>query len=103
MAPNVKAEVVEGSSSSDAASSPEPQRQEILVEGYFYDVTDWIRRHPGGRIIQFYTKKGEDATLAVQQFHQRSTKRVAAIMASLKKRPASPQERKHTTSHPLVP
>jgi cytochrome b involved in lipid metabolism len=99
MAPNVKAEVVEGSS--DAAS--EQRREEILVEGYFYDVTDWIRRHPGGRIIQFYTKKGEDATLAVQQFHQRSTKRVAAIMAGLKKRPASPQERKHTTSPPLVP
>lgn len=47
----------------------------------------------GGKIIEFYTKGGEDATLPIQEFHNRSTKKVAAIMNSLKKRAATPQER----------
>jgi len=68
------------------------QRKEIYHEGYFYDVTDWIRRHPGGKIIEFYTKSGEDATIAVQQFHKRSMKKVLGIMSSLKKRPATLSE-----------
>lgn len=91
-----------------------PLRKEILFDGYFYDVTDFVKRHPGtflnfinrkidcfgyiyecmtgGSIIEFYTKSGEDATHAIQQFHQRSTKRVSAIMRTLKKRPASDSE-----------
>jgi len=73
-------------------TSTPPAKKEILYEGYFYDVTEWVKRHPGGRIIEFYTKTGEDSTLAVQQFHQRSTKKVMAIMSSLKKRPAQPEE-----------
>lgn len=63
-------------------------RKEILYEGYLYDVTDWISRHPGGKVIDFYTNVGEDASLAVQQFHYRSMKQVLGIMKSLKKRPA---------------
>jgi len=66
-------------------------KKEILCDGYFYDVTEWVKRHPGGKIIEFYTDSGEDATLAIQQFHQRSTKRIKAIMSSLKKRPATTQ------------
>ncbi len=46
----------------------------------------------GGSIIEYYTKTGEDATHAIQQFHQRSTKRVNGIMSSLKKRPATDSE-----------
>lgn len=71
---------------------PTTSRKEILYEGFYYDVTDWVKRHPGGKIIEFYTKSGEDCTIAVQQFHQRSTKKVMAIMSSLKKRPAVPTE-----------
>lgn len=67
-------------------------KKEVLYEGYFYDVTDWVKRHPGGRIIEFYTKGGEDATHAIQQFHQRSAKKVNVIMSSLKRRPAEPHE-----------
>jgi len=95
MAPNAKSQggaVQDEGSNRDASSTGE--RKEILYEGYFYDVTEWIRRHPGGKIIEFYTKKGEDATIPVQEFHNRSTKRVMNIMSSLKKRPATPQERK---------
>lgn len=67
--------------------------KEILCDGYFYDVTNFISRHPGGSIIKFYTESGEDATHAIQQFHQRSAGRVSSIMGALKKRPASNSER----------
>lgn len=67
-------------------------RKEILFGNCFYDVTDFIKKHPGGSIIEYYTKTGEDSTHAIQQFHQRSIKRVQAIMSSLKKRPASDSE-----------
>ena len=67
-------------------------KKEILYEGNYYDVTEWVKRHPGGKIIEFYTHSGEDATHAIQQFHQRSTKKVMAIMGSLKKRPAKENE-----------
>lgn len=68
------------------------RRKEILVDGYFYDVTDFIKMHPGGTVIDYYTNDGEDATHAVQQFHHRSIKRVKTIMNCLKKRPASDTE-----------
>jgi len=61
------------------------QRKEIIYEGDVYDVTDWVSRHPGGRIIEFYTQPGEDSTLAIQQFHNRSMLRVSGLMKSMKK------------------
>lgn len=67
-------------------------RKEILFDGYFYDVTDFVKKHPGGSIIEYYTKNGEDGTHAIEQFHQRSMKRVKVIMSSFKKRPASDSE-----------
>lgn len=75
---------------------PIPGRKEVLFDGNFYDVTDFIKKHPGGSIIEYYTKSGEDGTHAIQQFHQRSIKRVTAIMSSLKKRPASDSESNYT-------
>lgn len=69
-------------------------RKEILFDGYFYDVTDFIAKHPGGSIIKYYTQTGEDATHAIQQFHLRSIKRVKGIMGSFKRRPAPDDERK---------
>lgn len=67
--------------------------KEILCDGYFYDVTDFISKHPGGSIIKYYTKSGEDASHAIQQFHQRSAKRVRMMMKAFKRRPASDFER----------
>lgn len=75
---------------------PIPGRKEVLFDGNFYDVTDFIKKHPGGSIIEYYTKSGEDGTHAIQQFHQRSIKRVTAIMSSFKKRPASDSESNYT-------
>jgi hypothetical protein len=66
---------------------------EILYDGHFYDVTQWIPRHPGGNVIKFYTEGGEDATLAIQQFHHRSLRQVQGIMKSFQKRIALPEER----------
>jgi hypothetical protein len=63
--------------------------KEILYEGFYYDVSSFIQRHPGGNVIKFYTEPGEDATMAIQQFHHRSIKQVLGIMKSLPKRPAS--------------
>lgn len=82
-----KKENVEGEISERIAD-----RKEILFDGYFYDVTDFIKRHPGGSVITYYTKRGEDATHAIQQFHHRSINKVNAMMSSLKKRPASDTE-----------
>lgn len=75
---------------------PNPGRKEVLFDGHFYDVTDFIKKHPGGSIIEYYTKTGEDGTHAIQQFHQRSIKRVKGIMSSFKKRPATDSESKFT-------
>ncbi|XP_037036805.1 acyl-lipid (8-3)-desaturase-like isoform X1 [Bradysia coprophila] len=67
-------------------------RKEILFEGYFYDVTDFIRKHPGGTVIEYYTEKGEDGTIAIRQFHKRSAEKVRLMMNTLEKRPASDGE-----------
>lgn len=67
-------------------------RKEILFDGFFYDVTDFVSKHPGGPIIKYYTGKGEDGTQAIQQFHKRSIEKVRVMMSALKKRPASDSE-----------
>lgn len=99
MAPQADQKILQNGKNGNALANGDDQSQvktkkEVLYNGYFYDVTDWVRRHPGGKIIEFYTKGGEDATLAIQQFHQRSEKKVNVIMSSLKKRPAEIHERK---------
>jgi len=72
----------------------EKQKLEVLYEGYMYDVTDFVKRHPGGTVILFYTESGEDATHAIQQFHHRSMKKVDLIMKSLPKRPVTDADSK---------
>ncbi|XP_021968628.2 acyl-lipid (8-3)-desaturase-like [Folsomia candida] len=75
--------------------APKPQQDtgskklELLSNGYYYDVTSFVERHPGGPIIQMYLNNCEDATQAIQQFHARSRKRVDAIMNSFPKRKAT--------------
>ncbi|XP_035716591.1 acyl-lipid (8-3)-desaturase isoform X3 [Folsomia candida] len=65
---------------------------EILYDGYYYDVTEFSKRHPGGDIILYYTEKGEDATQAIQQFHNRFFRKVRSMMSNLKRRPAPDNE-----------
>jgi len=71
----------------DSNLNCEPKRLELQYNGYLYDVTSFIQRHPGGRIIEMFLKTGEDSFNAVQQFHFRSMTKVSAIMESLPKRP----------------
>ena len=44
----------------------------MLIDGRVYNVTEFMRKHPGGSIIKFY--KGMDATDAFHAFHNRSEK-----------------------------
>lgn len=90
MAPNVGSGEITTTTFEDNGKG----REEIYYNGYFYDVTDFIRRHPGGNIIKFYTAHGEDATQAIDQFHYRARNRVETIMKTFKRRPAEKQERK---------
>lgn len=76
----------------ESTAIDESSTKEILCDGYFYDVTSFIDRHPGGSIIKYYTQSGEDATHAIQQFHHRSAERVRTMMRAFKKRPASDSE-----------
>eukprot|EP00040_Diaphanoeca_grandis_P006113 m.35991 g.35991 ORF g.35991 m.35991 type:complete len:437 (-) comp17233_c0_seq1:173-1483(-) len=53
---------------------------EILIDGIWYNITDFVKHHPGGRIINFY--RGKNATEAFNEFHIRSKsahKRLALI------------------------
>ncbi|XP_021953448.1 acyl-lipid (8-3)-desaturase-like [Folsomia candida] len=64
-------------------------KQEILINSHYYDVTNWIPRHPGGKIIKFYTKEGEDASAAFDQFHGRCITKVTKFLKQLPKRDAA--------------
>jgi hypothetical protein len=88
MAPNTKTEVAAPGDDS-YNSSPSLEVKEILYDGYYYDVTHFIKKHPGGSIIEYYVAKGEDATHAMQQFHHRSLKKIKVMLQSFKKRPAT--------------
>jgi hypothetical protein len=40
-------------------------RLEIRYQDWYYDVTNFVLKHPGGNVIFFYTEKGEDATQGI--------------------------------------
>jgi cytochrome b involved in lipid metabolism len=70
-------------------------KKEILIDGRYYDVSLWVKAHPGGKVINYYTESGEDASIAFQQFHNRSIVKVEKIKESLTSRiPSSDSERK---------
>lgn len=55
--------------------------EEVLIKGRWYNVTDFVNRHPGGRILNFY--RGKDATEPFVEFHTRS-KKADKMLESLK-------------------
>lgn len=77
---------------SNESTNEKKGKYEILANGYFYDVSNFYERHPGGELINMYLNTHEDATIAIQQFHYRSTKRVEAILKSFPKRVATEEE-----------
>lgn len=69
----------------DKTVAPAGEKQEVLIDGRFYDVTNM--KHPGGSVIGFYAGKEIDATQAFNNFHVRSVK-AKKMMDSLPSRPA---------------
>lgn len=53
----------------NASTKTSAASQEVLIEGTFYDVTDF--KHPGGSIIKFLSGSGADATPSYREFHVR--------------------------------
>ena len=60
------------------------EKKTLIIDGHEYDVTEFIKRHPGGGIIRY--SLGTDATNAFEQFHLRSKK----ALKVLKSLPSTP-------------
>ena len=61
-----------GGDSSRTAPAEKTEKQEVLIDGRYYDVSNM--KHPGGNVIGFYAGKGIDASQAFTNFHLRSKK-----------------------------
>merc|ERR1719231_2004779 len=48
------------------------QEKEMIINGTVYDVSGFLKRHPGGSVIKF--QLGSDASDAYNNFHMRSKK-----------------------------
>jgi len=59
--------------------------KELIIHGRVYDVSSFIKRHPGGKVITF--QLGSDASDAYNNFHIRSRK-ANKMLAALPSRPA---------------
>jgi len=86
-----------GEGESKSASSGANSKEEVLIEGHYYDVTGWD--HPGGNVIKFYSGKDIDATQAFNNFHIRSKK----ARKFLESRPSRPAENVSTTTNAKFP
>ena len=70
------------------ANPENAEKREILIEGIVYDVTSYMRKHPGGSIIRFGLNT--DASDAFRSFHFRSG-RPNKILKLLPSRPYDPE------------
>lgn len=71
---------------SAAAAAAEQAKREVLIDGRYYDVTDFAKRHPGGSVISYFD--GADASEAFHEFHARS-ERARKWLERLPSRPAT--------------
>jgi cytochrome b involved in lipid metabolism len=76
-----------GKGGDKSTNQPSSEKLEVLVDGIYYDVTNYAKKHPGGSVMKFYAGKDIDATQAFSNFHLRS-KKAKKIMDSLPQRPA---------------
>lgn len=60
--------------------------QKIKIDNQWYDITQFIKRHPGGNVIKSYVD--QDATLVYREMHYRS-KKAKLVLQSLPKVDAS--------------
>merc|ERR1719313_2004299 len=65
------------------------QDKEMIINGRVYDVSAFIKRHPGGSVIKF--QLGSDASDSYNNFHMRS-KKANKMLASLPNRPVDEKE-----------
>jgi len=68
------------------SSSSSGSKLEVLIDGKYYDVTQFVKKHPGGRVINFYLNGTEDASSAFHAFHSRSEK-APKFLKTLSNRP----------------
>ena len=61
------------------------KERELIIDGVVYDVSSFVKRHPGGSVIKF--QLGADASDAFHAFHIRS-KTARKMLKSLPSRPA---------------
>lgn len=71
----------------------------MLIKGRWYAVNDFVKRHPGGRILNFY--RGKDASEAYTEFHVRSVK-ADKMLKSLKSRPDDGRNKVASEVDPLT-
>eukprot|EP00039_Didymoeca_costata_P022416 m.4446 g.4446 ORF g.4446 m.4446 type:complete len:425 (-) comp2987_c0_seq1:207-1481(-) len=81
MPPNVEVRKREAAIAADASPTVE---KEVLINGRWYDVQSFAKRHPGGRILNYYL--GKDGSDAFNEFHNRSEK-AKKMLTSIKSRP----------------
>jgi len=51
----------------EVATHKTPKDCWIIINGEVYDVTGWLRKHPGGKLVLLHYA-GEDATVSVINF-----------------------------------
>ena len=69
--------------------------KEMIINGVVYDVSAFVKRHPGGKVITY--QLGSDASDAYNNFHLRS-KKAAKMLASLPSRPVDADYEKDALS-----
>lgn len=86
MAPRDAYTYVSGPSAAiyEGDAPPQDDKKELVINDRAYDVTAFIKRHPGGKVIAYQV--GTDATDAYRQFHVRS-KKADKVLKSLPSRP----------------
>ena len=53
-------------------TDPKNTSKTIYIDHKCYDITDFVKRHPGGNVILYY--EGQDATMVYKEMHRRSKK-----------------------------
>jgi fatty acid desaturase len=74
-----------GKGSGKGGAVAKDEKRELLIDGQMYDITSFIKKHPGGRVLTFY--EGTDASEAYNEFHMRS-KKANKFLKALPSRPA---------------
>jgi delta8-fatty-acid desaturase len=70
------------------------EKSYVVIDGYRYDTTEFINKHPGGNVIKYYTVEHLDATDAYYAFHSRSERAKKWLATLPKEKVDSPNDAK---------